>query len=102
MIASIGGGESSVTSQIILVWWWAGVGEGMLLQRKRDDGETPLDKTDGTIGQLHRATFCTLKHASNCHYPVIYLGSGLSFDASSEVCRWGLGPCGGRWPCSER
>ena len=65
--------------------WGAGSGEGTSLQRKQDGGETLLAMTDSSIGKLHRTTFCALKHTRSSHYPVIYLDSGLSFDASLAV-----------------
>ena len=64
-----------------------GAGEGVPLQRKQDGGETLLGTTDSSIGQLHRTTFCALKHARRSHDPAIYLDNGLSFDASLKVRR---------------
>ena len=51
------------------------------------------------VGQLHRTTFCSLKHTCRSHCPAICLDSGLliAVDVSLEST-WGggLGPCGGR------
>ena len=57
--------------------WGAGDGEGTSLQRKQDVRETLLGTTYSSMGQLHRTTFCALKHARSSHYPTIYLDSGL-------------------------
>ena len=54
-------------------------------QREQDGRETLPGTTDSSIGRLHCATFCALKHTHSTHYPAIYLDSGLSFDGSLEV-----------------
>ena len=51
--------------------WGAGGGEGTSLQplRKQDGGETLLGMTDSGTRQLHRTTFCALKHTRSSPYP---------------------------------
>ena len=53
-------------------------------QRERDGGDSFLATTD-SIKQQYRTAFCALKHARDSYKPAIYMDSGLSFDASSEV-----------------
>ena len=55
-----------------------GGGEGIPLQREQDGRETFLGMTDSSIGRLHRATFCALKHVRSSHYHAIHLDSRLS------------------------
>ena len=55
--------------------------------REPDGGDYFLDMTDSIIRQQYcTAFFCALKHARNSYKSAIYVGSRLSFDASSEVC----------------
>ena len=72
------GGSSSV--------WGAGIKRAEL-RRERDGGDSFLDTVDSSIQQiyLHRTAFCALKHTRSSYKPAIYMDSGLSFDASSEV-----------------
>ena len=57
-------------------------------QRERDGGDSFLATTDGSIKQHNRTAFCELKHTGSSYKPAIYMDSGLSFDASSELF-WG-------------
>ena len=54
-------------------------------QRERDGEDSFLATTDGSIKQQYRTAFCALKHTRCSFKPVIYMDSGLSFDAPSEV-----------------
>ena len=47
-------------------------------QREQDGRETLPGTTDSSIGRLHRATFCALKHVRSSHYHAIHLDSRLS------------------------
>ena len=53
-------------------------------QRDQDGGESFLATTD-SIRQQYRTAFCALKHTRSTYKPAIYVDSGLSFDASSEM-----------------
>ena len=66
------------------------------LQKERDGGDSLLATTDSSIRrQRHTTFFCALKHTRSGYKLAIYLDSGLSLDASSEV-HGGAG--GGAWP----
>ena len=53
-------------------------------QRMQNGGDSFLVTAD-SIKQQYRTTFCALKHTRSSYKPAIYMDSGLSFDASSEV-----------------
>ena len=53
-------------------------------QREQDGGDSFLATAD-SIKQQYRTAFCALKHTRSSYKPAIYMDSGLSFDASSEV-----------------
>ena len=53
-------------------------------QRERDGGNYVPATTD-SISQQYRTAFCALKHTRSSYKSAIYMDSGLSFDASSEV-----------------
>ena len=53
-------------------------------QRERDGGNSVPATTD-SISQQYRTAFCALKHIRSSYKSDIYVDSGLSFDASSEV-----------------
>ena len=55
------------------------------LQRERDGGVSFLDTVDSGIQQQYRTAFWVLNHKRSSYKPAIYIDSGLSFDASSEV-----------------
>ena len=44
-----------------------------------------LEPAGSSIKQQYRTAFCALKHTRSSYKPAIYMDSGLSFDASSEV-----------------
>ena len=54
-------------------------------QKERDGGDSFHATADGSIKQQYRAAFCVLNHTRSSYRPVIYMDSGLSLDASSEV-----------------
>ena len=54
-------------------------------QRERDGGDSFLATTDISIKQQYRTAFCPMKYTRSSYKPAIYMDSGLSFDASSEV-----------------
>ena len=54
-------------------------------QKERDGGDSFLATTDTSIKQQYRTAFCALKHTRISYKPAIFMDSGLSFDASSEV-----------------
>ena len=54
-------------------------------QRERDGGDSFLATTDTSTKQQYRTVFCPLKHTRSSYKPAIFMDSGLSFDASSEV-----------------
>ena len=58
-------------------------------QRERDGGDSFLAATD-SIEQQYRTAFCALNQTRSSYKPAIYMDSGLSFDASLEVCGGGL------------
>ena len=53
-------------------------------QRERDGGDSFLATAD-SIKQQYRTAFCALKHTRSSYKPDIFMDSGFSFDASSEV-----------------
>ena len=66
-------------------------GRGFIMakpQREQDGGDSFPAMTDSSIKQQYRTAFCTLKHMRSSCKPAIYMDSGLSFDASSEVYGW--------------
>ena len=54
-------------------------------RRERHGGDSFLDTTDTNIKQQYHTVFCALNHTRSSYKLDIYVGSGLSFDASSEV-----------------
>ena len=54
-------------------------------QREQDGRDSFLDTIDISIKQQYRAVFCALNHTRSSYKPDIYVGSGLSCHASSEV-----------------
>ena len=54
-------------------------------QRERDCGDSFRATTDSNTKQQYRTAFCALKHTRSSYKPAIFIDSGLSFDASSEV-----------------
>ena len=81
---AVGGDKVKVGSSSVL-------GEGIKRagpQRERDGGDSFLATNDSIIRQQHRTAFCALKHTRSSYKQAIYyVDSGLSFDASWEVCR---------------
>ena len=53
-------------------------------QRERGCGDSSLDTTD-SIRQQYRTAFWALNQTRSRYKPAVYMGSGLSFDASSGV-----------------
>ena len=55
-------------------------------QRERDGGDSFLATTDtSSIKQQYRTVSCALKHTRSSYKPAIFMDSGWSFDAFSEV-----------------
>ena len=54
-------------------------------QRERDGGDSFLATIDTSIKQQYRTAFCALKHTRSKYKSAIFMDSGLSCDASSEV-----------------
>ena len=55
-------------------------------QRERDGGDSFLATTDASTQQQYRTAFCALKdNTRGSHKVSVDMGSGLSFDASSEA-----------------
>ena len=55
--------------------------------REQVGGDSFLATTDSSIKQQYRTAFCALKQTRSSYIPAIYyVYSGLSSDASSEVC----------------
>ena len=54
-------------------------------QGEQDSGDSFPATTDTSTKQQYRTAFCALKHTRSSYKPAIFVNSGLSFDAPSEM-----------------